>query len=87
LLGEVDVVRRNDGDGVDAVWALDSAVAISAEGGVGAVWGDVEVLAAFAGFFGVGGEGGGYQFEVVVDARGYAVDCADEAAWAAAYHA
>jgi len=78
LLGEWMWLGRNDGDGVDAVWAFGFGLAISAKGGVGAVWGDVEVLGGFGDFSGLE-RGRRLPVRMVVDARGYAVDCAMKA--------
>jgi hypothetical protein len=85
--GKVEMIRGDDGDGVDAVWALGFGVCHFREAAVGTVSRDVEILRGFAAFFGVGGEGRSDQFEAVVDASGDTVDRANEASWAAADHA
>ena len=56
---EVEMIGSHDRDCVYAVFAFRFGCGHFCEGGVGAVWGDVQVLGGFAGFFWVGGEGCG----------------------------
>ena len=83
----MEMIRRDDGDDVDAVGALGFGGSHFGEAAVGAVICDVQIARGGAAALGIGGESGGDEFEAVVDARGDAVDGADEAAGSAADHA
>ncbi len=84
---EMEMIRRDDRDGVDAIGALRFGGGHFGEAAVGAVGGNVEIARGGASALGIRGERGGDEFPAIVDARGDAMDGADEAAGSAADHA
>jgi hypothetical protein len=84
---EVEMIRRDDGDGVDFVGAFCFGGGHFGEAAVGAIIGDVEIARGGAAALGIRGESSGDEIPAIVYARGDAVYGADEAAGAAADHA
>ena len=80
------MIRRNDRDDVNAVGTLRFRGGHLGEAAVGAIGRDVQIGSGLAATLGIGRERGGDELISIVDARGYAMDGADEAAGAAAYH-
>ena len=85
--GMVQVVRRDDGDGVYAVVARRLRGRHLGEAAVGALRRQAQVRRRGPGLVGIGGERAGHQLVAVVDPGGDAVHGADEGVAPAADHA
>ena len=83
----VHIVRRDDGNDLDAVGALGLRRRHLAVVGVDALGRQLSVLAREDGVLGIGAEGAGDQLIAVVQPRGDAVGAADEGAAPTADHA
>src|SRR5580704_4908975 len=84
---EVEMIRRDDRDGVDAIGALRFGGGHFGEAAVRSVRGDVEIARGGASALGTRGESGGDEFPAIVDARGDAMDGGDDAAGFASFYA
>ena len=85
--GRVQVIRRDDGHGLDAVRPGRLRLRHGAVVAVAALWRQVQRGAAVAGALRIGRQGTRHQFVLVIDARRDAVHGTDERALPAPYHA
>ena len=83
----VQVVGRDDGHGLDAVFTRGFGLRHGLEAVVGARRVQAQCQARAARLFGRGRQCAGHQFVLVVQPRGDAVHAADEGAFTAAHHA
>jgi hypothetical protein len=84
--GKVEVIRRNDGNGIDAVRTLGFGGSHFGERSVRALRSDVETERGFAPTLGIRGERSCDEFVAIVEAGGDAVDGTDETAGASSDH-
>ena len=85
--GIVQIIGRDDGDGVDAVRARGLGASHFRVIGVGAVRGDVKIPRGGAALGGIGGKRGSHEFILIIEARSDAMHRADKRAGAATDHA
>src|ERR1700681_1174628 len=82
----VKVIRRDDGHSLDAIRTRGFGARHVRVAAVGAIRRDVQVLRGSTTTSRIGGKRGGYEFVMIVHARGDAVPLANERTGAASHH-
>ena len=87
--GEMNVIRRDDGDEIHAFAEGKSCLLLHhlPEGVVAAIGGEKEIRSGIPGALGIAAEGSADQFDLAVEMGGDAVDSSDEGPAAPTHHA